>query len=97
MSLVAKAVGASRLLPEGEAATLRRLLEQLLAANRLVGRSLVAARVGLPSGEPAPEVLRSLGISKIPVFWERRSHPTVEIHARVTRRRRLRSLVMEEV
>lgn len=99
MSLVAQATGEAPLLPAGEAATLRKLLEALLAQNRLRGPSLVAARVGLPSGEPAPEALRGLGVSRIPVFWERRERLRVEIHARVRRRRRLKSLdlCMEEV
>lgn len=96
MSLVAQATGETKLLPEGEEATLRLLLERLLAENRLRGASVVAARIGLPSGEPAPAALRSLGITRIPVFWERHPHPRVEIHARVSRRRRLRSLSLEE-
>ncbi|HLV61006.1 MAG TPA: hypothetical protein VKY51_06335 [Fredinandcohnia sp.] len=96
MSLVAQAVGESRLLPEGEAATLHDLLSRLLAHNRLHGSHLVAVRVGLPSGEPAPQVLRALGVVRIPVFWERRPTPRVEIHARLGRRRRLRSLPLEE-
>jgi hypothetical protein len=96
MSLVTQATGEARLSPEGEEATLRSLLERLLAANRLEPRSLVAARIGLPSGEPAPGVLRSMGIRRIPVFWERKETPRVEIHVRVGRRRRLRSLPMED-
>jgi len=96
MSLVAQATGESRLAPEGEEATLRALLERLLELNRLVPQSLVAARIGLPSGEPRPGVLRSMGIRRIPVFWERRAIPRVEIHVRLGRRRRLRSLPMED-
>lgn len=96
MSLVAKAQAETRLLPEGEAATLAQLLDALLSLNRLRGPSLVALRVGLPSGEPDPELLRSKGIGGIPVFWERRPTPRIEIHARLGRRRRLRSLPLEE-
>lgn len=93
---MAQAAGESRLLPEGEEATLHHLLARLLDVNRLRGSSLVALRVGLPSGMPAPEVLRALGIERIPVFWERRAPPRVEIHARMGRRRRLRSLPLED-
>lgn len=96
MSLVEQATGESRLAPEGEEATLRALLTRLLEINRLAAQSLVAARIGLPSGEPMPGVLRAMGIRRIPIFWERRENPRVEIHVRLRRRRRLRSLAMED-
>lgn len=96
MSLVAQATGESRLAPEGEEATLRALLTRLLEINRLAAQSLVAARIGLPSGEPMPGVLRAMGIRRIPIFWERCENPRVEIHVRLRRRRRLRSLAMED-
>lgn len=96
MSLVGQATAEAPRMGGDEGEAFLRLLEEVLLANRLKPGSLVALRVGLPSGEPDREALLRAGVGGIPVFWERRPRPRVEIHVRLKRRRRLRSLVPED-
>lgn len=94
MSLVGHTHGEAPLDAREESASLQRLLSELLAHNRLPASRLIAARIGLPSGEAAPQALASLGIDGIPVFWESRPHLRVEIFVHLKRRRRLRPLAL---
>lgn len=94
MSLVGHTLGEAPLSGQGEAASLQHLLGELLAHNRLQPSRLIAARIGLPSGEATPQALEALGIGGIPVFWERTPHLRVEIYVHLKRRRRLRPLAL---
>lgn len=94
MSIVGHTHGEAPLAAHGEEISLQRLLSDLLAHNRLPPSRLIAARIGLPSGEAAPQALASLGLEGIPVFWETCPHLRVEIFVHLKRRRRLRPLAL---
>lgn len=80
----------------GEA--LRRLCVELLTRNRLPPAAVIAARIRLPAAAPpAASVLRELGWSGAPIFWEAHQGPEIEVtaHVRLKRRRRLKPVALE--
>lgn len=78
-------------------ADLRRLCVELLAQNRLPPAAVIAARIRVPNDAPAISVMRELGWSGVPIFWEANGGPGLEVvaHVRLKRRRRLKPVALE--
>lgn len=92
MSLVASARGEAVIEGGAPGDDLVTLCASLLCVNRLLPSDLVALRIGCPDRSFPREGLHRMGIRRIPIFWEEAPKLWVELHARVRRKRRLRSL-----
>ena len=98
MSLLGEIRGVAEAASADVEAALRRLCVELLARNRLPPAAVIAARIRLPADAPAAvPVMRELGWSGVPIFWEARQGTEIEViaHVRLKRRRRLKPVSLE--